>query len=276
MAHFRLPANVDRRVLRTSIAAAALCLVTFLILRLLVLFLDGPSPFDVWLADHVRQRHPSQGIKILERLAAFPGSRKGAAALILGVGAWAWLRRRDVRPGALLIAAFVATTATVAILKTLLVRVMPVAPIGEPEHRAFLSSHVAVAVAVFAMLVVVMWLSGHRDFLPLATAVAIVLVGAVALSVMAAGMHYLVDIVSGAAVGGFWVAVLAPVGYLMWRRPTAPRSLPSSRELAEVGDQDVESREGEQPDVLTQNVAHAQGDRKRRSEPERLGSSPKR
>lgn len=239
MAHFRLIADVDRRVLRASIAAAALCLVTFLILRLLLLFLDGPSPFDVWLAGHVRQPYPSQGLKILERLAALPGSRKGAAALILAVGAWAWLRRRDVRLGALLIAAFAATTATVEILKTLLVRVMPIAPTGEAEDRAYLSSHVAIAVAICAMLVVVIWLSGHRNLLPLAVAMAIVLVSGVALSVMATDMHYFVDVLSGAAVAGFWVSVLAPVAALMWRPFPAPTSPAPSRELAEVGDQDL-------------------------------------
>ena len=233
MARNRLIADVDRRVLRTSIAAAALCLVTFLILRLLLLLLDGPSPFDIWLSDHIRQPHPSQGLKIVEHLAALPGSGKGAAALILGVAAWAWLRRRDVRPGALLIAAFVVTKASVEVLKMLLVHVMPIAPTGESEDRAFLSSHVAVAVATLAMLVVVIWLSGHRDVLPLAVAVAIVVVSAVALSVMATDMHYFVDVVSGAAVGGFWVAVFAPVGDLMWRRLPAPISPASSRELAD-------------------------------------------
>lgn len=233
MARNRLIADVDRRVLRTSIAAAALCLVTFLILRLLLLLLDGPSPFDIWLSDHIRQPHPSQGLKIVEHLAALPGSGKGAAALILGVAAWAWLRRSDVRPGALLIAAFVVTKASIEVLKMLLVHVMPIAPTGEPEDRAFLSSHVAVAVATLAMLVVVIWLSGHRDVLPLAVAVAIVVVSAVALSVMATDMHYFVDVVSGAAVGGFWVAVFAPVGDLMWRRLPAPISPASSRELAD-------------------------------------------
>jgi membrane-associated phospholipid phosphatase len=239
MAHTpRLIANVDRRVLRTSIVAAALCLVTFLILRLSLLLLDGPSPFDVWLWDHIRQPHPSQGMKIVEHMAALPGSRKGAAALILGVGAWAWFRRGDVRPGVLLIAAVVVTTATVEVLKRLLVHVTPITPIGERWNRAFLSSHVAVAAAVFAMLVVIIWLFGHRDLLPLAVAVAIVLVSAVALSVMATDKHYFVDVVSGAAVAGFWVSVLAPVGDLMWRRPPAPTSpapSPERAERAEVG-----------------------------------------
>jgi membrane-associated phospholipid phosphatase len=64
-------------------------------------------------------------------------------------------------------------------------------------------------------------------------AVAIVVVSAVALSVMATDMHYFVDVVSGAAVGGFWVAVFAPVGDLMWRRLPAPISPASSRELAD-------------------------------------------
>jgi membrane-associated phospholipid phosphatase len=239
VAHTPRPiANADRRVLRISIAAAALCIVTFLILRLSLLLLDGPAPFDVWLVDHIRQPNASQGIKILERLAALPGSRKGAAALILGVGAWAWFRRGDVRPGALLLAAFAATIATVEVLKALLVRVMPIAPSGEPEDRAFLSSHVAIAVAVLAMLVVVIGLSGRRDLLRPAVTMAIVVVSAVAVSVMANDKHYLVDVLSGAAIAGFWVSVLALVGHDMWTRPPAPTSPAPSRELAEVGDQD--------------------------------------
>jgi membrane-associated phospholipid phosphatase len=234
MASNRLIADVDRQVLRTSIAVAALCLVTFLIMRLLLLLLDGPSPFDIWLSDQIRQPHPSQGLKIVEHLAALPGSSKGAAALILVVAAWAWLRRRDVRPGVLLIAAVVVAKASVEVLKVLLVHVMPMrAPIGERVNRAFLSSHVAVAVAVLAMLIVVIRLFGHRDLLSLAVAVAIVLVIAVALSVMATDKHYFVDVVSGAAVGGFWVAVFAPVGDLIWRRVPAPVSPTSSREVAD-------------------------------------------
>jgi membrane-associated phospholipid phosphatase len=239
MARNRRIANVDRRVLRTSIAGAAFCLVTFLILRLSLLFFDGPSPLDVWLAEHVRQTDPSRELKILERLAAAPGSRKGAVLLILGLGAWAWLRRRDVRLGALLIAAFLATIATVEILKTLLVRVMPIAPTGDLDDRAFLSSHVAIAVALLGMLVVVIALSGHRALLPLTVAIAIVLVGGVALSVMASDMHYLVDILSGAAVAGFWVCVLAPLADVMWGRSatrTSPAAMPPR---AEVGDKDL-------------------------------------
>jgi membrane-associated phospholipid phosphatase len=239
MARNRRIANVDRRVLRISIGGAAFCLVTFLLLRFLLLFLDGPSPLDVWLAEHVRQPDPSRGIKILERLTAFPGSRKGVAALILGVGVWAWLRRGNVWLGALLFAACLATTATVEILKTLLVRVMPVAPTGDLDDRAFLSSHVAIAVAFFGMLVVVIGFSGHRALLPLTVAIAIVLVGGVALSVMASDMHYFVDILSGAAVAGFWVCVLAPVADLMWGHSALRTSPPPSQQLAEVGDQDL-------------------------------------
>lgn len=238
MARNRRIANVDRRVLRTSIAGAAFCLVAFLLLRLLLLFLDGPSAFDVWLAEHIRQPDPSRGIKILERVAAFPGSRKGAAALILGVGLWAWLRRGNVWLGALLFAACLATTATVEILKTMLVRVMPIAPTGDVDDRAFLSSHVAIAVAFFGMLVVVIALSERRALLPLTVAMAIVLVGGVTLSVMASDMHYFVDILSGAAVAGFWVCVLAPVADLMWERSAVRTSPAPSQELAEVGDQD--------------------------------------
>ena len=233
MAHNRLIDNVDRRLLRTSIAVAALCLVTFLIARLLLLIMDGPSSFDIWLSNIVRQPHPSQTLKIVEHVADLPGSGKGAVALILVVGVWAWLRRRDLRPGVLLVGAYVVTKASVEVLKMLLVHVMPTAPIGDRVNVAFLSTHVAVAVAMLAMLVVVIWLFGHRNLVPLGVALTAVLVIGVALSVMATDRHYFVDVLSGAAIGGFWVAVLVPVGDLMWRRLPAPVSPGSPKGLAD-------------------------------------------
>lgn len=233
MACNRLIDDVDRRLLRTSIAVAALCLVTFLIARLLLLILDGPSSFDIWLSNIVRQPHPSQTLKIVEHVADLPGSGKGAVALILVVGVWAWLRRRDLRPGVLLVAAYIVTKASVEVLKMLLVHVMPTAPIGDRVNVAFLSTHVAVAVAMLAMLVVVIWLFGHRNLVPLGVALTAVLVIGVALSVMATDRHYFVDVLSGAAIGGFWVAVLVPVGDLMWKRLPAPISPGSPKELAD-------------------------------------------
>ena len=212
--------NLDRRVLYRSIAAATLCLITFAVLRLLLLVMDGPLRFDVWLEGHIRQEHASRTIKIVEYLASLPGSRKGAVVLIVVVAAWAWFRWRDVRPGLLLMAAFTVTTATVALLKTLMAHVMPIAsPDGELEDRVFLSTHTANAVAVFAMLAVVIALSRRELLRPVVT-LAVVVVGSVALSVMAADRHYLVDVVSGAAVAGFWVCVLVPVGELVCRRAT--------------------------------------------------------
>ena len=207
---FRLIGDVDRRVLRRSIVAAALCLVIFVALRLVLLQANGPLAFDVWLEDHIRQEKASRTIKILEHLASSPGSRIGAISVTVSVGAWAWFRRRDVRPGILLAAAFTCTTATVALLKTFLVRFWLINAAGvDAEERAFVSSHTANAVAVFAMLVVVVGLSGRRDLLRLAAVVAIIVVAAVALSV---------DVISGVAVAGLWVSVLVPVGYLMWTR----------------------------------------------------------
>jgi membrane-associated phospholipid phosphatase len=217
--------NLDRRVLYKSIAAATVCLITFAVLRLLLLVMDGPSRFDVWLESHVRQEHASRTIKIAEYVASLPGSRKGAVVLIVFVAAWAWFRWRDVRPGVFLMAAFTVTTATVALLKGFLAQVMPIAsPDGELEDRVFLSTHTANAVAVFAMLAVVIALS-RRDLLHPVVTLAVVVVGSVALSVMAADRHYLVDVVSGAAVAGFWVSALVPVVELVCSRAT--RDLPS-------------------------------------------------
>jgi membrane-associated phospholipid phosphatase len=202
-----------------SITVAALCLATFIALRFVLLLANGPSAFDVWLEDHVRQEHASRALRILEHLVSLPGSRKGAMAVTVSVGAWVWFRRRDVRPGIVLVAAFTGTAATVALLKTLLVLVWPIEAPGGDAARAFVSSHTANAVAVFAMLAVVVALSGREDLLRLAVAAAVTMVAAVALAEMAAGRHYLVDLVSGAAVGGAWVFALVPLGQLLWARP---------------------------------------------------------
>jgi membrane-associated phospholipid phosphatase len=224
------PADRQRRPTNAqwSITVAALCLATFIALRLMIVLANGPSALDVWLEDHVRQEHASRALKILEHLVSLPGSRKGAMAVTVSIGAWVWFRRRDVRPGILLIAAFTGTTATVALLKKLLVLVWPIEAPGGEAARAFVSSHTASAVAVFAMLAVIVALSGRGDLLRLAVAAAVFMVGTVALSVMAAGHHYFVDVVSGAAVGGLWVSALVPLGQLLWARPdlgTLPKRL---------------------------------------------------
>ena len=126
----RLIADLDRQMLRTWIAVAARCVSSRSSSRGSCLLLDGPSPFDIWLSDHIRQPHPSQGLKLVERLAALLAPSR-CTALILGVAAWAWLRRRDVRPGVLLIGAFVVTKASVDVLKTVLLHMMPIsAPIA--------------------------------------------------------------------------------------------------------------------------------------------------
>lgn len=217
----RPPPDRQRRPTNTqwSITVAALCLATFLALRLMLVLANGPSSLDVWLEDHIRQEHASRALKVLEHLASLPGSRKGAMAVTVSIGAWVWFRRRDVRPGILMIAAFTGTTATVSLLKELLVLLWPIEAPGGDAARAFVSSHTANAVAVFAMLAVVVALSGRGDLLRLAVAGAVFMVGTVALSVMAAGHHYFVDVVSGAAVGGLWVSALVPLGHLLWARP---------------------------------------------------------
>lgn len=135
----RPPADRQRRPTdaQWSITVAALCLATFIALRLMLILANGPSALDVWLEDHVRHEHASRALKILEHLASLPGSRKGAMAVTVSVGAWVWFRRRDVRPGILLIAAFTGTTATVALLKKLLVLVWPIeAPGGDAPVRS--------------------------------------------------------------------------------------------------------------------------------------------
>jgi undecaprenyl-diphosphatase len=75
---------------------------------------------------------------------------------------------------------------------------------------------VANATAVFAMLAVALGASRPRRLAQAAVILAALVATAVGISVMADGLHFLTDVVSGAAIAGVWIAVLAPVAYALY------------------------------------------------------------
>jgi MYXO-CTERM domain-containing protein len=213
----RADAPRPRKVLVASIAAAIACAAVFLVLRVVVVRANGPSAVDTWLADRLESERGAVFLSVARDLAALPGTRKGALAAVLVVAAWGWLRDRDVRPGILIAVAFVLTMATVAILKRVDIDVPPMNGTEEAVERAFVSSHVANATAVFAMLAVALVASRRRRRLAGAAIIlAAVVVSAAAISVMADGLHFLTDVLSGAAVAGVWVSILSPVAYTLY------------------------------------------------------------
>jgi membrane-associated phospholipid phosphatase len=208
-----------RRVRAACVAASLACIAVFIALRVQLVRQGGESGLDRWVAARVERDEGSPAAALVERGLTKPGSRKGATLISLAIGAWAWVRRRDLRWGLLLLAVFTGTTATVAIVKIGIV----LQPFDADLDRAYLSEHAANAAAVFGMILVLSILSHER--LVLIGAVGAIAAGAVAVvalvsfSVVAAGHHYLSDVIGGFAVAGAWVFALTPAAHSMWRRP---------------------------------------------------------
>jgi membrane-associated phospholipid phosphatase len=215
------------RVRAACVGGVFACVAIFVALRVELVHQGAESRLDDWIAERIgSEREGSPTFEVLERAVAAPGSRKGGMLISLSVAAWAWLRRRDVRWGALLIAAFTATNATVRIVK--------IGTVLEPFHahldRAYLSEHAANTAAVFGMLMVMSILTHERRLLLLGLgAVAGGVVALVAFSVMAAGHHWFTDVLGGFAVAGAWTFALTPAAHSMWRRPELVRVLRRSR-----------------------------------------------
>jgi membrane-associated phospholipid phosphatase len=205
------------RVRAACVAGALACLAVFVVLRIDLIREHGETSLDRWVAEQVgSHERESPTLKFVERVAAAPGSVKGSVLICFVVGAWAWLRARDLRWGLLLTAAFTVTTATVGILKI----GIPLQLLHGDLDRAYLSAHAANTTAVFGMLLVMSMLTHDRMLIIVVTgAIAGSAVALVAFSVMAAGHHWLTDVINGSAVAGVWLFALAPAARAMWRRP---------------------------------------------------------
>jgi membrane-associated phospholipid phosphatase len=221
-----MPTSRDR--VRAACVAGALARVAvFVLLRVDLVHEGGESPFDRWVAERVgSNERESPTLQLIERVVAVPGSLKGSAVICFVVGAWAWLRSRDLRWGLLLAAAFTVTTATVGILKI----GIPLQLFHADLERAYLSAHAANTTAVFGMLLLMSMLAHDRTLIIVVIgAIAGSTVALVAFSVLAAGHHWLTDVIAGCVVAGAWLFALAPAVRSMWRRPDLVAALTRPR-----------------------------------------------
>jgi len=211
------------RVRVACVAGALACVAVFVVLRIDLVHEHGETSLDRWVAEQIgSHERESSTLEFVERVAAAPGSVKGSVLICFAVGAWAWLRARDLRWGLLLIAVFTATTATVGILKI----GIPLELLHADLDRAYLSAHAANTTAVFGMLLLMSMLAHDRTIIIVVTgAIAGSVVALVAFSVMVAGHHWLTDVINGSAVAGVWLFALAPAARAMWRRPELVASL---------------------------------------------------
>jgi undecaprenyl-diphosphatase len=219
------------RIRVACVAGALACAAVFIVLRFDIVTEHGESPLDRWVAERIgSDEKESATLRLLERMVAAPGSMKGSIVICLAVGTWAWLHYRDLRWGSLLLATFTATTATVGILKI----GIPLQLIHADLERAYLSAHAANTTAVFGMLLVMSMLTHERALvIGVIGAIAGSVVALVAFSVMAAGHHWLTDVIGGVLVAGAWVFALTPAARAMWRRPDLVTALRRARRPAQ-------------------------------------------
>lgn len=205
-----------------------MCLAVFGGLRAALLLERGELQLDRWVAERLSNGNEDEPAleELVERIAAAPGSRKGAFVLIVAVAAWAWIRRRDLRWGLLATASFIAATSTVELVKRGVFD-----PLLGNLDRTYLSAHAANVTAVAGIVLVMVALARPTPWLIAGVAAAVTtLIAMVSLAMMVDERHFLTDIVGGIAVAGAWICVLTPVAYEMWRRPALVRALVRERD----------------------------------------------
>ncbi|MEA2521683.1 MAG: hypothetical protein QOI81_1329, partial [Actinomycetota bacterium] len=139
------------------------------------------------------------------------GSNAVLIPLVVALGAYLLLRRKDWRASALLIAALAGANGWYRVVKPLVARVRP------PDYLhlisvsgfAFPSGHATAVTAVWGAAAIAL-AAGRRAWSKVAiwigTAVVVTLV---AFSRLYLGVHWWTDVVAGTALGGLWLCVLA-------------------------------------------------------------------
>jgi membrane-associated phospholipid phosphatase len=206
------PAQGRGSALILAIATAAVCAVVFTVLTLQVEARVGITRVDPRLESFV-VAHRVGWVTSVSKVVAWIGSSFLLIPLILIVGAYVWVKRRDWKPLMKLAVALGGAIALYNAAKVLIDRARPPARmrVGEPvPGGSFPSGHTMEAIAVWGMVAVLAaGALSRRRWAPVAGAVAVVLiVGAVRVYL---GTHWLSDVIAGYALGGCWLAVVVAI-----------------------------------------------------------------
>jgi membrane protein DedA with SNARE-associated domain len=159
------------------------------------------------------------------------GSTRVLIPLILVVGVGWWLARRTWRPLGLLTAAYTGAELAFNAVKELVHRPRPPAvillkPVAGP---GFPSGHATQAVAVYGMLAALSAAATVRWSRKVAAwALAVVITGAVAVSRLYLGAHWLTDVLGGLALGAAWLFALLVSVRTIGRLRTHPPDQPAT------------------------------------------------
>jgi membrane-associated phospholipid phosphatase len=204
--------HVPTRLLIAGMAGSAL---VFLVAT--VVMADGS--FDLatrsFIAD-VRGSIPASlddGLWVVSKVLEKSTGAVASFVVAAGVGVYLAVTRRDVRPGAVLVATVFGVLMLTIVLKDVFDRPAPLEwSRGEPTGRAFPSGHAAQALAVWG-LVALFWQRAHGDgtrlLVPIALGLAVVATG---LSRLVLDAHWSTDVVAGWGLGGFVLCLALVLG----------------------------------------------------------------
>ena len=211
-----------RTVLLWSAAGFVCFLLLFVVVSIRVSQRSGPL-LDLEI-DDLFFRHRIGAVTMIMKLATLPGTKTGALLLAAGGGLWAWWTHRNVLLVFVPLVVYALTLIAVTISKHVIDRVPPHHATGSDaaEHGlSFPSGHMALAVGVLGIVVVIASARLDRRGTIIVTALGAAVAAGVGLSRIYLQRHWLTDIVGGFAIAGLVLSVITPVVYLLLAlRPT--------------------------------------------------------
>ena len=206
------PSRPQGFLLTFTVALGALCAWAFGGLTQDVVAHDELARIDPRFESYVIA-HRSGWATVLMKAVTWLGSNLVLIPLVLGLGGYFILRRRDWRPLAKLAASLLGAVLLYEIVKPLVGRPRPPARFQVGYHfsgSAFPSGHTTQGIAVWGMIALLTAAAlGRRKYIPFVVAVLIVVV--VGFSRIYLGAHWLSDVLGGYALGGLWLSLLIAV-----------------------------------------------------------------
>jgi membrane protein DedA with SNARE-associated domain/membrane-associated phospholipid phosphatase len=168
--------------------------------------------------------HRTRALTGLMKTVTWLGSSVVILPLLAMVVAYLLLRRRDWRGAAVVAAAYAGAFGWSTLVKSVVERPRPPLALREVvvSGFAFPSGHATQAAAFYGILAVVLTARSRVRIRVAAWTAVLVVVGAVGLSRVYLGVHWLSDVLAGFALGALWVTVLAAGLLVSRRRRAAP------------------------------------------------------
>lgn len=223
-----------RRRLALALAAAALAALAFARVAEDYLTNDPLARWDISFARWLAGERTGVGVDLFRVVTFF-----GSPAVLLAVSAAVFVvlyRRRLVLEAALVPVTLVGAELLNLILKLAFHRPRPEVAFVDLDTYSFPSGHAMVSAAVYGVFAYLAWRPArtHRRRLVL-VAGASLFVALICFSRLYLGVHYLSDVLAGAAAGVFWLALSIAAATLWGHRLTRRQPPPGAGHTAPAG-----------------------------------------